>query len=60
MAKTNLKKLQQIQNNALWVALGTPRCTRVFDLHLEANLLPLVEQYKIAMTFQAEKYRRHP
>ena len=60
MSKTNLDKLQCLQNKALRVALGVPLSTRVHDLHLEANVTPLIARYEAATAYQAEKYRRHP
>ena len=42
MSKTNLNKLQCLQNKALRKALGVPLSTRVQDLHLEAKIDPLL------------------
>jgi hypothetical protein len=60
MSRTNLEKLQRLQNKALRVILGVPRSTRIYDLHLEANVTSLIARYEAATAYQAEKYRRHP
>ena len=60
MSKTNLGKLQIIQNKALRKILGVPLSTRIQDMHLECNIQPLEVRYQVATAYQAEKYRRHP
>jgi len=60
MSKANFNKIQGLQNKALRIILGVPRSTRIHDLHLEANVTPLVARYEAATAFQAEKYRRFP
>lgn len=46
MSKTNLNKLQCLQNKALRKALGVPLSTRVQDLHLEAKIDPLIVRWE--------------
>lgn len=59
MANTHMNDIQRLQNRALWVILGVPQATRVYDLHLEANLPPLIVRYKVATAYQEEKYCCH-
>ncbi len=59
MSKSNVNKLQTLQNKSLRTILGVPRSTRMHDLHLETNVTPLVARYEAATAYQAEKYQRH-
>ena len=59
MSKTNLNKLQRLQNKTLREILGLPLSTRIQDLHLECNIEPLEVCYQVATAYQAEKYERH-
>lgn len=60
LSRTELERVQRVQNKALRLALGVPRCTCIEDLHLEANCLPLLTRFEATTAFQAEKYRRYP
>ncbi len=59
MSKTNVNKLQTLQNKALLTILGVPRSIRIHDIHLEAIVPPLVARYEAATAYQSEKYQRH-
>ena len=52
------KKLEVLERNVLRVITGCLRCTRVEDLHKEANVIPLELDAHRMVAFSAEKYRR--
>jgi hypothetical protein len=60
LSRTNLEKIQRIQNRALRIVLGVPKSTRIDALHFEASVPPIKIRFDIATAYQAEKYRRHP
>ena len=59
MSKTNVNKLQTLQNKALRAILGVPKSTRIHDIHVEANATPFVVRYEAETAYQAQKYQRH-
>jgi hypothetical protein len=56
LSTTNHEALQCLQNKALRIILGVPRCTQIEDLHLEANVLLLADRMAFLTTLQAKKY----
>lgn len=53
-------KIQRIQSKALQLALGVPHCTWIDDLHVEANIVPLIVHFQMLTAVQAEKYQHYP
>ena len=45
--KSNLSRLQRIQNSALRTALRAKRRTRIADLHREANIVPMADRLEM-------------
>ena len=59
LLKTNVKKLEILENKVLQKILGVLKSARIIDLYLEANIQPAIIRWKLAIVFQSEKYQRH-
>ena len=51
LSRSNLEKIQRIQNRALRIVLGIPRSTRIDALHFEASIPPIKIRFDIATAY---------